>query len=426
MAGVLVLASAYSLLKWNGGWRGLVMPLVWFLLASFSYESAVPFAIVAFLLFYGFHKLPLRKCIALTVPFLAVAAFYVGWRQMVIGRASQCAPLSGSYGQTLIDMFPVVPQYLRLLCGIPPFCVDYNYLVDEPPYRVFSGGVLFGVMLVVLWGGLTAGLWWLAIRKAEVERKWRRSAGTPLRGAAVAAFGLAWVGLFLLPVSNLVPMMQYMAERFLYLPMMGFLLAASAVFLNFSRPSWVAVGAVAVIALWVGISLNRMTIWEDGLNLFVRTELEHPGIRRVQQNAVSAIYGLPQMQPLFPDYRKTGSVRMADTLTPAQGQAIIKTLEQARKLFPTNALLTTDLAFADAKTGNWPEAVALARLAVQQKSDSAQYWLNLASMYVVTGQPAEAKEPCAQALRLKPDFADAKQLQVRIENTLTNQQKAGK
>jgi hypothetical protein len=426
MAGVFVLASAYSLLQWNGGWRRLVMPLVWFFLASASYESAVPFAAVAFLLFYGFHRLPWRKCVTLTIPFLAVAAFYVGWRQIVIGRASQCAPLSGSYGQTLIDMFPVAPQYLRLLCGIPPFCIDYNYLVDEPPYRAFSGAVLGGVALVVLWGGLTVGLWWNEFWLPAAGRQWRRSDETPLRGGVMAAFGLAWIGLFLLPVSNLVPMMQFMAERFLYLPMMGFLLAASGVLLSFSRPRWVVAGAATVIALWAGISLDRMTIWQDGLNLFVRTELEHPGIRRVQQNAVSAIYNLPQMDPLFPDYRKTGSVRMADSLTPAEGEAIIETLEKARQLFPTNALLTTDLAFADAKVGRWQDAVALAKLAVQQKSDSAQYWLNLASMLLATGNPSEAKEPCAQALRLKPDFAEAKQLQLRIVSRLTSQPKTGK
>ena len=354
MAGVFVLAAARSVLKWKGGWGGLAAALVWYLLAAFSKESAVPFALVVFLLFQGFHRLPWRRSVRLTIPFLCVALFYVGWRQLVIGRVSQCGPLSGTYGQTLIDMFPVVPEYLRLLWGIPPFCVDYNYLVAEPPYPFLSGGVLGGLSLALLAVGLAVWLWW--------RPRWR-----------LAAFGLAWLGLFLLPVSNLIPMMQYMAERFLYLPMMGFLLALGGVFLNFSRPRLVAAIAAVVVGLWVAASLHRMSIWQDGLTLFVRTELEHPGIKRVEQNAVSAIYGLPQMQPLFPDYRKTGSVRMADSLSPSQAGAIIATLEEARRLLPGNALLSTDLGFVDAKIGRWPEAVALAELAVRQKPDSAQY-----------------------------------------------------
>jgi tetratricopeptide (TPR) repeat protein len=213
-------------------------------------------------------------------------------------------------------------------------------------------------------------------------------------------------------------MMQFMAERFLYLPMMGFLLALAGVFVNFSRPRAVALVAVGVVAAWTAVSAQRMGIWKDGLMLFVRTEFEHPGIKRVEQNAVAAIYGLPWMEPLFPDYRKTGSVRMADTLTPEQGQAILQTLEGARGLFPENAMLTTDLGFVEAKMGRWPEAVALVELAVLQKPDSAQYWLNLGSMYLATGQPAKAQKACAESLRLKPDFEEARKLEGRIEQRL--------
>jgi hypothetical protein len=399
MAGVFVLAAARSVLKWNGTGGGLAAGLIWFLLAAFSKESAVPFALVVFFLFYGFHKLPWRRSARLTVPFLLAALFYAAWRQLVMGRASQCGPLSGTYGQTLIDMCPVVTEYARLLWGIPPFCVDYNYMVAEPPWPLLSGRVLGGLSLALAVSGLAVWLWW--------RPRWR-----------LTAFGLGWIVLFLLPVSNLLPMMQYMAERFLYLPMMGFLLALGGVFLNFSRPRLVAAAAVAVVGVWIAGSLNRMGIWRDSLTMFVRTELEHPGIKRVQQNAVSAIYGLPQMEPLFPDYRKTGSLRMAASLAPAQAQAIAATLQNARGLFPDNAMLTTDLAFVYARMDRWAEALALAELATRQKSDSAQYWLNLASMYLTTGKAGPAQEACARALRLKPDFEEARSLRVRIENAM--------
>jgi len=399
MAGVFVLAAARAVLKWNGGQRGLWAALGWFLLAAFSKESAAPFAVVVFLLFYGFHKLPWRRSLHLTVPFLLVALFYAGWRQAVIGRASQCPPLSGTYGQTLIDMCPVVTEYARLLWGIPPFCVDYNYMVAEPPYAFLSGRVLGGLALALLACGLAVWLW--------RRPRWR-----------LTAFGLAWLGLFLLPVSNLIPMMQYMAERFLYLPMMGFLLALGGAFLNFSRPRLVAFVAAGVVCAWIMGGVHRMGIWQDGLMLFVQTEYEHPGIKRVEQNAVAAIFGLPQMEALYPDYRKTGSVRMADSVTPEQGEAILRTLEEARRLYPENALLTTDLGFVEAKMGRWPEAVGLLELAVRQKPDSAQYRLNLASIYLTTGQTAKAKEACAEALRLKQEFEDARSLQAKIESRL--------
>jgi tetratricopeptide (TPR) repeat protein len=391
MAAVFVLAAARSLLKWNEGGRGYVAALVWFLLAVFTKESAVPFALAVFFMLHGFHKLPWRRSAKLAMPFLLVAFFYAACRHWVMGRSSQCPPLSGTYGQTLVDMFPVALEYWRLLWGIPPFCADYNFMVGAPPHPFLSGAVLGGVFLVLFFVALAAWLW----RRPE----WRMS-----------AFGLIWLGLFLLPVSNLLPMMQYMAERFLYLPLMGFLLALGGVFLNFSRlrPRLAAALAAALMIIWTGTSLNRMGIWQDALTLFVRTEFEHPGIKRVEKNAVSAVLRLPQV----------AVGQTAKKLTPEQAEQIIATLQKARRIYPENDKLTTQFGLTEAKIGRWREAVALLELAVRQNPGFSERWFNLASVYEWTGQPAKAREACAQALLLDPNFGMARRLQTEIENEL--------
>ncbi len=388
MAAVFVLAAARSLLQWNQGGRGYGAALVWFLLAVFAKESAAPFALAVFFLLHGFHKLPWRRSAKLAMPFLLAAFFYAACRHWVMGRSSQCPPLSGTYGQTLIDMFPVALEYWRLLWGIPPFCADYNFMVGAPPHPFLSVGVLGGVFLVLFFGALAAWLW----RRPE----WRMS-----------AFGLVWMALFLLPVSNLVPMMQYMAERFLYLPLMGFLLALGGVFLNFSRfrPRLAAAAAAALMVIWMGASLNRMGIWRDALTLFVRTEFEHPGIKRVEKNAVSAVLRLPQV----------AAGQTAKKLSPEQAEEIIATLQKARQLYPENDKLTTQLGLTEAKIGRWREAVALLELAVRQNPGFSERWYNLASVYERTGQPAKARQACAQALLLNPNFEAAHRLQTEIE-----------
>ena len=388
MAAVFVLAAARSLLQWNQGGRGYGAALVWFLLAVFAKESAAPFALAVFFLLHGFHKLPWRRSAKLAMPFLLAAFFYAACRHWVMGRSSQCPPLSGTYGQTLIDMFPVALEYWRLLWGIPPFCADYNFMVGAPPHPFLSVGVLGGVFLVLFFGALAAWLW----RRPE----WRMS-----------AFGLVWMALFLLPVSNLVPMMQYMAERFLYLPLMGFLLALGGVFLNFSRfrPRLAAAAAAALMVIWMGASLNRMGIWRDALTLFVRTEFEHPGIKRVEKNAVSAVLRLPQV----------AAGQTAKKLSPEQAEEIIATLQKARQLYPENDKLTTQLGLTEAKIGRWREAVALLELAVRQNPGFSERWYNLASVYERAGQPAKARQACAQALLLNPNFEAAHRLQTEIE-----------
>ena len=388
MAGVFVLASASSLLSWNTGWRRYVAALVWFLLAVFSKDSAVPFALVGFFILLGFHKLGWWRSAMLTVPFFLVAFFYVAVQRLVMGHLSQCPPLSGSYGQTLIDMFPVAPEYLRLLCGIPPFCADYNFMVGAPPHPLLSAGVLGGVCLVTFTGILTVWMW----RRPD----WRTT-----------SFGLMWVALFLLPVSNIVPMMQYMAERFLYLPSMGFLLALGGAFLNFPRLRVAAaVTGAAIIAVWAGASLERMGIWRDNLTLFVRTEMEHPGIKRVERNAVSAVFSLPQI----------AAWRASGTFSEAQAEQMITTLQQARRIYPENDSLTTQVGMTYARIGRWKEAVGYLELASRQNPDSAERWYDLASVYRLAGQPAKALEANARSLRLNPKYDEARGLQTKLEH----------
>ena len=386
LAALFVMAAARSLFKWNEGRRGYVAALAWFLVAAFTKESAVPFALMAFFIFNGFHKLPWRRSAQLTIPFLLTAFFYAVCRHLVAGRSSQCPPLAGSYGQTLINMFPVVSEYLRLLLGIPPFCADYNYLQYEPSHAFLSLWVLEGLFLVLLFGALAAWLWRLP--------RWR-----------ITAFGLIWIGLFLLPVSNLIPMMQYMAERFLYLPMIGFLLALGGMLLNWQRSRRIAtVTASALVLVWADASLNREGIWSDTLNLYVRSNLEHPGLKRLEKNAVIAILDQPQMAAL----------RDAQALTPAQADQMIAILQEARRIFPENDMLTTQLGWTEAKMDRWPEALLMLALAVHQNPGSAERWYNLATVCRLAGQPAKAKDACAQALVLDPKFEEARRLQAKL------------
>src|SRR6266545_6171999 len=270
MAAVFVLAATRSLLKWKED--GYFLALICFLLAVYSKESAVPFALLVFFIAYGFLTLRLRWSMALTAPFVLIAMVYTVHRHLVLGHSSQGAPLSGSYGQTLIDMFPVVTKYARLLWGVPPFCIDYSYWQGD--LRFISGEVLVGAILLLVYVGITV---WSLQRQAY----W------------LAGFGLLWIGVFLIPVSNLVPMMQYMAERFLYLPLLGFLLALGALLLDASRsarasrpepalrPYLLNTLAGITVLIWAALSWNRSGIWRDRLTLFVRSSLEHPRSRRV-------------------------------------------------------------------------------------------------------------------------------------------------
>jgi hypothetical protein len=391
MAAVFVLSALWFLLQWKEDVRGYVAVLVLYLIAVFSKESAVPMAVIAFLVFGGIHNFSWRRSALFSIPFLMVAGLYVTYRHTVLGQSAQCAPISGSYGQSLIDMFPVVLQYWRLLWGIPPFCADYDFMVGMPPHSIFSAAVLGGAFLVMLLGGLAAWLW----RRPQ----WR-----------LCAFGLFWLGLFLLPVSNLLPMMQFMAERFLYLPLMGFLLALGVALLHLSRfrPRLIIGVAAVLIVIWTGTSLTRMGVWKDDLSLCFRTEFDHPGIARVEHNAVVALFRLPQMK----------GWRMDKPLSAEHAEQIVTTLQRARQIYPNNDQLTTQMGLTYAKMERWPDAVAMLELAAQQNPALAERWFNLASVYERIGETAKAREACAKALRLRPFFGKALHMKKQIEEDM--------
>ena len=353
-------------------WRGLLF----FALAVYSKESAVPFVVVPLVIFRKIHHLGWRQSISRTAWFLLVAAIYLANRHFVLGRSSQTAPISGSYGQTLIDMLPVVPKYFRLLWGVPPFFIDYSYL--QGGYRFWSPAVLGGLALLIalVLAGVIAG----------------RKPGWELFG-----FGLLWTGLFLLPVANLLPMLQYMAERFLYLPLIGWLIAFAAIVSAFFRQSIIRLAAFVVILLWAVTAWNRSWIWRDPVTLFVRSSQEGPHTQRVEDNAVAAIICLPQVQR-FLSGNQTNTVRTSANI--ADAGAVLATLEQAYHLFPTNHVVLSYYGTSLALAGQPGKALPFLEKAAQLQPQKLDDWLNLARAALDAGQPPVAQSAIEKGVGL--------------------------
>src|SRR5262249_41520927 len=156
------------------------------------------------------------------------------------------------------------------------FCADYEFLKGQHP--LFSGEVL-GASILLL-GLIALGVWtWRS------QRFW------------AVGLGLLWVGVFMLPVSNLVPMMQYMAERFLYTPIVGWIIAL-AFLLSMLPRRYGPVLAGALIVLWIPVAWDRSSVWEDDLSLFARSSAECR-TQRMQNNAIITMFELPAVKEIF-------------------------------------------------------------------------------------------------------------------------------
>ena len=116
--------------------------------------------------------------------------------------------------------------------------------------------------------GLTATLVW----------SWRRH--------PVIAFGILWAALALFPVSNLlIPTGILLAERTLFLPSLGAMLAiggAAAALLPALQRFGHARRSIVFAALWLVVlaglvrSALRQPVWRDNQTLFAQTALDAP------------------------------------------------------------------------------------------------------------------------------------------------------
>lgn len=168
---------------------------------------------------------------------LGISVLYLGTRHVVLGGSEQTGYLAGSLFATLVQMGPVVLRYLRLFLFRVNQLADYIHQLDHPA-SLGMGLASWGIV------GAIAASFLCACRKNPV-----------------LLFAGVWLVTAMLPVLNIVPMMQYMAERFVYLPMVGMCLIAGICLDALQDKSASAVrvtGVVILIALTGLIILQRL------------------------------------------------------------------------------------------------------------------------------------------------------------------------
>jgi tetratricopeptide (TPR) repeat protein len=196
-----------------------------------------------------------RDSRGLAVGLAAVAAGFLLWRHWFIGHTAQCGYPAGAFLPTMLTMTRAGLRYVQLLVYPRTLLADYSGM--EPSSSLADGRV---------WacGG---ALFALAAAAVALRRRWPR-----------ASYGAVWIAIALLPVSNVVATMQYLAERFLYLPLAGFALAIGAAghALARRRPWLVyALGGLLIAAYGVR-SAVRVPDWRSNLTLFEATVRDTP------------------------------------------------------------------------------------------------------------------------------------------------------
>ncbi|HEY7636072.1 MAG TPA: tetratricopeptide repeat protein [Gemmatimonadales bacterium] len=184
-----------------------------------------------------------------------VAVCFWAAHAIVLGNLAGDRPNWTFWGMTLRDrlytMLAIVPEWLRLL--LLPARLKVEYLPQEIHRAyVFGTPQLLGALMA-------AGIGALAVVAA--------------RQIPVFTFGAAWTAATLLPVSNvIVPSGVVLAERTLFLPSIGALMAAGALLLwiagqketpSVLRRRLMTAAGVAVLAAGLARSVVRQPVWRS-------------------------------------------------------------------------------------------------------------------------------------------------------------------
>lgn len=326
--------------------------IIFYIAALLSKENTVVFAAI-YLLIVGWALLPvstnssppsnastpvkpsrrskLRWAFWTTFAIGLVSLAFLAVRDIMLGRTAQAAH-PGTASETILTMLYAFARYMRLVLW------PWAPTVQSADYDAFP--LLHSWTNPAALAGLALLLGIIAVACAAARRSRLVSTG-------IAIFLLA-----MLPFSNIIPMMQIMAERFLYLPTIGLAIAGAAVLYGTTPGSLVRKTAIGVgIVIVAGLAAQthvRLPVWENELTLFKATRDANPTSWRPADHYAKS---------LLKDGQTTAGLTVADE-------------NLARWPFDPDIVRTAALAHLLA--GDEPGGLALTARAVELQPDDAR------------------------------------------------------
>jgi tetratricopeptide (TPR) repeat protein len=283
---LFLLVSCYYLLDYaqlQNRWR-LGISLLFYTLALLSKENGVTFLGILPLVLFYFSKLSWKKILILTAPYIGIFLLYILFRKLFIGinfKVTAVSVLDNFYtgvskGAKYATIFYVLGFYLLHLFWPHPLCWDYSY--RQIPYFKFTDWQP--------WLSLAVHLFLLIWALRNIPKK------------NIIAFGVLFYLASLSIVSNLfIDIGGYVAERFLYQPSLGFIIAVYFGFvylLNKIPNSKLALASfIGAHLLVVGLGtyqvIARNAEWKNNDTLFLADIAKAPNSAKTNQ-AVGKVY----------------------------------------------------------------------------------------------------------------------------------------
>ena len=220
-----------------------------------------------------------RRMLAFAASWVVIAGAYLAVRSVVLqpyARLHAIAPVFLGEGALAgrLTAIAALGDVLRLLLVPLTLRVDYSPAERTIVRSLLDGRFLIGLACLAVWAGLLVMAW----------RRQRR----------LEAYGLGWIAIGFLPVSNLLfSSGVLLAERTLYLPSVGLALAAGAALARLSVPRFRIALGLLVIAGGVR-SAMRTPVWHDDFSV----------TQSILQDSPDSYRGPARMAALYQSHRQ--------------------------------------------------------------------------------------------------------------------------
>lgn len=381
----------------------LISANLFFLLGLFSKENCVMLPILLFLyitLFsFGYEDRKYLKFVQLWLTSLIILVFYLIIRFWIIKYPveSKFNYIGGSLFISLLTTTVILVKYLLLIIFPMKLSVDYPI---SPISSLFNVQFLISLLVIIL-------------MLFVIFRLWKRN--------REASFFLAWFFITLIPTMNLVPILNPMAERYLYLPLIGIcgFIGSLLITLEKKNQRLSLIFLLIIIFLFMLRTFIRNFDWRNDIILAKKTIQTMPNSAKSHYNLGCYYLSANVLSQAEEEFQK--AIEIDKNFVPAYNNlgVIYMKLSQRNKALeyffkaldiePTYIKAAFGIGNVYYNIGEYNKAIQYYHLALQLNKNYPGVNVNLGNVYLKLGNYDTAIEYYRKALEIEPDNFDIKE-----------------
>ncbi len=370
-----------------------------YMLALFSKEMAItlPILFVIFgLLFSSQNKtqptstlLRIKRWIVFYSGYIAITIFYLFIRFVILKNTFKIIDV---YPSNIFTMTKVVASYLKLL--VIPVNLNADYYI--PDIRGMSISFVLSSLFIISALVIIARLY-------KMNR--------------LLFFFCLWFFIALLPVLGIIPIGNIMAERYLYIPIVGFCGIVGCIVSNatFRKIGIIGIGIIFFI-MQIGV-IWRNGVWQNDTTLWFSTYQREPNSARACSNLGNTYFKNKQYEAAIRMYKKSLSLPYSYPFihfnlgaTYEKLGLVDKAVEEYKASISRNSdntLAFNNLGTIYDKQGFYDQAIEAYNNALASNPYFPLTHNNLGNTYEHFGSPERAMAEYKAALKIDNNYADA-------------------